>query len=268
MPIVFDIAGKVFIAGEYGVLAGGPAVVAAVGPRHALSDEGARGVRLDDISLASPVGRLLAARSASGTAGKYHFLDAQPGVGGFGASTAQFALAHEVLAPGLSAAEVWRVYCELHADESVPPSGGDLFAQIEGGIQHWLGEGQGEGRARPLRFHPDRTFELCILAAGHQSGRKVPTHEHLPRLREIFERRAPWLPELNALVECVALEITSAEGGALGATLQAVGDLLRREGLECDATSLDRTALGALPQVLGIKGAGALQADALVAVVE
>ena len=264
MPIVSDIAGKVFIAGEYGVLAGGPAVVAAIAPRFVLSDDDSGGVPLGDMAHASPVGRLLGSASECGNTGFLRFRDAHFGAGGFGASTAQFALASEALRPGLSTEAIWRSYRELHADDPVPPSGVDLFAQLQGGVQHWVGE----GRSRAIQFHFERAFEICILAAGHQSGRKVPTHEHLPRLQEVAEGRAPWLPELNALVATVALEMESRDGHRLGAAIQSVGDLFRREGLELEATSRDCAALGALPQVLGIKGAGALQADALVAVVE
>jgi len=264
MPTVSDIAGKVFLLGEYGVLAGGPAIVAAVGPRFELVGAGRVGIPLANLHPDSPAARLLRELGRSGEAGHYSFKDPYFGAGGFGASTAQFALVHEWLLPGRPVEEFWLRYQSLHAGEVVPPSGADLHAQVQGGIQLWRGRGQGQA----LGLNPERNFDICVLAAGHQQGRKVATHAHLPRLQQIAEGRAPWIAELAAFVERAAQAINARTGEALAHALTRAGDLYRREGLEIEATSRDCAALGVLPHVLAIKGAGAMQADALVAVVE
>jgi hypothetical protein len=264
MPTVSDIAGKVFLLGEYGVLAGGAAIVAAVGPRFEFRQGLDQGGPLSGLHADSPAARLLRDLGKSGEAGRYSFKDPYFGAGGFGASTAQFALVHEWLMPGRPVGEFWSRYQSLHSDEAVAPSGADLHAQVQGGIQLWRGRGHGQA----LGLNPDRNFEICVLAAGHQQGRKVATHAHLPRLRQIAEGKAPWLAELTTLVERAAQSINARTGEALAHALMRAGDLYRREGLEIEATSRDCAALGVLPHVLAIKGAGAMQADALVAVVE
>jgi hypothetical protein len=266
MPTVSDIAGKIFLLGEYGVLAGGPAIVAAVGPRFEFRQGGDESGSLPGLHGDSPAARLLRDLGRSGEAAHAHygFKDPHFGAGGFGASTAQFALVHEWLLPGRPVQDFWSRYQRLHAGETVPPSGADLHAQVQGGIQLWRGKGRGQA----LGLNPERNFDICVLAAGHQQGRKVATHAHLPRLQQIAAGKASWLAELTSLVERAAQAINARTGEALAHVLTRAGDLYRREGLEIEATSRDCAALGVLPHVLAIKGAGAMQADALVAVVE
>jgi hypothetical protein len=166
--------------------------------------------------------------------------------------------------PNRTAKEVWYLYQSLHSEDPVPPSGADLFAQWQGGIQ--LGGGGGVGQR--LRLHPDRDFEVAVIAAGHQASRKVATHEHLPRLNEIRAGKAVWITELNSKVERVIQWIENRQGRALGAALTSVGQVLNHQGLEIPETSRDLLSLRSLPGVWGAKGAGAMQADALLAVVQ
>jgi mevalonate kinase len=266
MPTVSDCPGKVFIAGEYAVLAGGRAILAATEPRFSLSRDPAAGAQLISLHPRSPAGRLLSNLSVHERARVLQCYIADPlqGAGGFGASTAQFALLVKQLFPSLTVHDVWRLYRELHEDEPVPPSGADFFVQWEGGLQLWLGEGKGSA----LRLHPQRDFEIAVIAAGHQPGRKVATHDHLPRLEEIHSGRAPWMAGLNQAVERTIQWVETPNGQALGAALSQVGQVLRSQGLEIAATTRDLHSLQSVRGVLGAKGAGAMQADALVAIVE
>src|SRR5207237_74228 len=91
---------------------------------------------------ASPGGRLLEWARAEGVAPiEIEFEDPHEGAGGFGASSAQFALLYRALAEraGLepSAPAAWRRYRQLTAvgaGEGLAPSGADLVAQWLGGI--------------------------------------------------------------------------------------------------------------------------------------
>src|SRR4051812_47804624 len=103
MIISASSPGKVFILGEYAVLEGRPAVIASVGPRFRmkLDREGARGPAPHP---QSPVSRLMDWAGRAGIPGiqdledlSLDFEDPFDGAGGFGSSTAQFALAYRVL---------------------------------------------------------------------------------------------------------------------------------------------------------------------------
>jgi len=266
MPTVSDCPGKVFIAGEYAVLAGGRAILAATEPRFSLSRDPAVGAPVISFHPRSPAGRLLTHLSVVERARvlQSYIDDPLQGAGGFGASTAQFALVLKQVFPALRVQDVWRLYRELHADEQVAPSGADLFVQWEGGLQLW----QGEGKGQALHLHPQRDFEIAVIAAGHQPGRKVATHDHLPRLVEIQAGRASWMTGFSQAVEQTIQWVETPNGQALGAALSKVGQVLRSQGLEIAATTRDLHSLESVRGVLGAKGAGAIQADALVAVVD
>src|SRR2546428_4699048 len=109
----FDIAGKVFVLGEYAVLGGLPALVAAVTPRFSGSlSEQANGE--GGYHPESPVGRFLR-RALEHQGVRYHFHFEDPyRNGGFGASTAQFAIAYAAGAGRLGLSRdwlsVWRLY--------------------------------------------------------------------------------------------------------------------------------------------------------------
>src|SRR3954465_7430670 len=96
-----SVPGKVFVLGEYAVLADHPALIATVGPRFRTDfgkDSGAT-PGAPDFHPRSPAGRLLSqARAARVSLPSFGFVDPYRGAGGFGASTAQFALLYRALA--------------------------------------------------------------------------------------------------------------------------------------------------------------------------
>lgn len=269
-PRCFDVAGKIFLLGEYAVLAGLPACVLAVGPRFQLKSREGTDPRSSVASFhpESPAGRLLAAapRGAWETL-SLEFHDPLQGAGGLGASTAQFLLVYRALASELGWSlewrQVWNRYRELtQSGSKLPPSGADLVAQWQGGASFF----------DPARIiHEDLTTRLdsrsfLIFLATRQPGRKVATHSHLEELaQEGFPARDSRLAR--------ALEAPLAQGlnclrnrdlPGLGKALNHYADALSQAGLEIEATAQDRQALASLPGVLGVKGTGALQADALV----
>lgn len=267
----YSAPGKVFILGEYAVLGGLPSVIAAVGPRFTLDlladDEG------DSFHPQSPVARLLdwAGRLGAATT-SVRFNDAQAAgskAGGFGASTAQFALIYRALADhenwDTSWEKVWALYRELtraQRGEGFPPSGADLVAQWSGGIRLFQMKGECAAITEDLSG-PFDWSRVLVFSAGEQQGRKVATHEHLATLKD----RTRFGELLSALEKPLTRGIAAIREGnvkTLGSALTEYADVLAQAGLEIPATREDRAVLSALPGVLGVKGAGALQADALV----
>src|SRR4051812_26828373 len=117
----WSVPGKVFLLGEYAVLAGKPAVIAAIPPRFGL--RAGRSLPVEK----SPAGRLLA---SVGEGLARRLADPHLGSGGFGASTAEFALHYRELVSrssrargwSLSAEAVWAKYRDLHVQDDLPPS--------------------------------------------------------------------------------------------------------------------------------------------------
>ena len=108
----FSSPGKVFLLGEYAVLDGSEAILAAIGPRFEL-------LEVDDsdsetFAGESPMGLLCRfARRLGANEFSWKFSDPHAGAGGFGASTAQFILAYRSLARQVGWDLSWRSCLDL-----------------------------------------------------------------------------------------------------------------------------------------------------------
>lgn len=257
--MIWSIPGKVFLLGEYAVLEGKDAVVAAVPPRFGLGAGRAAPI------ARSPAGRLL---SSVGETLAHRLSDPHLGSGGFGASTGEFALHYRSLVSessrargwSLSAEAVWSKYRELHADEALLPSGADVFVQWSGGVVLF----RPEHVSASERLIPRSRVEFLVLSAARQPGRKVVTHEHL---RDLALNPGSLAVAASVLEEPCARgvqAIRAGDGAALGRAFTEHAEALRALGFEAQETTQDREAFQGQPGVLGIKGSGALQADALI----
>ncbi len=270
--MTYSIAGKTFILGEYAVLSGLPAIVAATPPRFTLST-GSQG---DEFHPLSPIGRLITwASQKKFSPLHFQFHDPLSGAGGFGASTAQFAMALRAYSQNQSLAELgtapltaidaWKIYRELMKNEKPIPSGADLVAQWQGGV---------------ICFKPERVSidlwnsfpwnQFLIFSATQQKDRKVATHHHLPKLTEtsLLQVGGELYTELKDLIDLGLKSIQNRDPIRLGQVLNSYAEALCQVNLEIPATTADRAALQALPGVLGVKGAGALQADAILILID
>jgi len=275
--------GKVFILGEYAILAQLSAVVATVEPRFSLriSKETTGGLRSSLPASAlfhpqSPAGKLIAWAERSEKSDlpslDLQWEDPHLGQGGFGASTAQFALVYFALAENygwpLQWESMWRLYRDLTGvtgvEDGIAPSGADVVAQWMGGIT--LFEYQEKGiTSKDLSGHFDWN-NVLIFSAAAQEGRKVPTHEHLARMKDVgFLHRVA--RRLSSPLSVGVGALRENDPARLGFALREYAKILQEVGLELEATTRDRQAFQKLQGVLGVKGAGAMQADALVIVV-
>jgi hypothetical protein len=263
--VIVSAPGKVFILGEYGVLAEKPALVAAFGPRFLLSSQPFEASSPAVLHPQSPAARLAAER---GWVGPFYWRDPWGGAGGFGASSAQFLLLEllldldqEGLYPRLQ--RYRRFAC---GEGEIPPSGADYVAQTEGGVV-CFGPVSSTFCSRPVgpalvRLRP--RLELRVLQASQQPGRKVATHLHLGALGKI----EPLARRLEPVVTAGLSSLEQGDAVGLGSALSAYGDLLASMDLEAPATRRDKLALLKIQGVLGVKGTGAMQADALVAAID
>jgi hypothetical protein len=162
----------------------------------------------------------------------------------------------------MSAWGAWRAYREVTADELLPPSGADLVAQWTGGV---AGLDLKQQVVKPLFGH-GLWDDLLVFSAVGQPGRKVPTHEHLAKLKHSNVLSGSLISELSARV-LRAHDILDRPA-EFGRALSDYADTLAQAGLELEASRADREALCARPGVLGAKGTGALLADALAVLIE
>jgi len=259
----FKIPGKVFLLGEYAVLRGGPAIVATTTPYFSATTAGIESGVAPSFHPESPAGRLQSTIQSSAIT----FEDPYSGQGGFGASTAQFALSFALSQGKIDSWEKpYQIYRELTAGEAMPPSGADLIAQWCGGVVFWCPR-QHELRKMSSLF-PWRN--LLVFSATHQAGRKVVTHEHLDKIKQsgILAENSPFLRNLESLTKQGGDAIESNQSRHFATVLNAYGDQLAQQGLELKQTSHDRDAFRAIRGVLAAKGAGAMQADSILVYVE
>lgn len=254
-----SIPGKVFLLGEYAVLEGALAWVAAVGPRFRFTrGEGAL------FHPDSPAGRFLASRSgAFPLAGIWS--DPWEGRGGFGGSTAEFAIA--AYAAGIRDPLVAHAeYLSLFPKEN-RPSGADLIAQWVGGAIEWKPAASGAGSFRSLE--EISTLPLLVFSATHLAERKTKTHFHLESLaaenREAEESR---FSSLLPVLELARSGLERKDLRTIGAALTRYAEALHELGLEAEAPHADRLAILERPGVLGAKGCGALQTDAMIVLLD
>jgi hypothetical protein len=262
----FDIAGKVFVLGEYAVLGGSPALVAGVAPRFSgsLRETTAESA---DWHADSPVGRLLRwAAEHRGVRYSFHFEDPYRS-GGFGASTAQFAIAYAAGAGRLGLSRdwrtVWQFYRDLAGVEETSPSGADLVAQLLGGVT----------LVDPVSLSCADIWDefdwsrLLVFAPNGQPDRKVATHIHLREFSS-GSRRIDHAQLFSRLADPLKMGLTAIDRKCvldMGAAMDWYADTLAEYGLEARVTYEDRRALRATSGVCGAKGAGAMQADVVIA---
>ncbi len=258
----FSVPGKTFILGEYAILGGLPAIVAAVPPRFSL--ESAPSAR-SAFHPESPAGRLLAGTPFTDDF-PYVFHDPLSGAGGFGASTAQFALCYQAFARELGWSLDWRDVWQKYREVSTG-SGADLMTQWLGGIRRCrvspIEDGEGIPSAEPLAAQCAIWPNLMIFSASHQAGRKTATHHHLAGTLSAPDFGAV-VEELRAPLDAGFAAVERGDLANFGRSMNQYAEVLRKSGLEIEPTRADCEVLGRIPGVLGVKGTGANQSDAII----
>lgn len=270
----YSIPGKVFLLGEYAVLAGYGAMVAAVGPRFIIhmtkaSQETVQGGT--QFHPQSPAGLLTEYANRKG-APRLCFWKQDPhlGSGGFGESTASFGLLYRAYADlGVFGRTDWRsvwqtyrqfVEAETRLARGIPaPSGADLVAQWQGGVVYFE---PGKEKVTDLSRSMDYS-SLLFFSAAHLPGRKVATHEHLLEIaaRGLFNLESSLFRDLSQMVEAY---LPDSPNGFQPEALTQYADALWGVGLEQKAAHEDRLALAELDEVAAVKGTGALLSDGMV----
>lgn len=250
------VPSKTFLVGEYAVLQGAPALVAATQPCFRFRAEK---TNIEQKSLFHPesaAGRWFHQSEVLLKNWKVDFQDPHEGLGGFGASGAQFVFYH-LLATHLQSQrvedhveDVWQDY---KACEKTRASGADVVAQTLGGIVHFSPK---PFEAKGYDWPFDET-DFVILRTGH----KLETHTHL-------QSELPSLEGIIAGTKLSADAFFMSNIEAFAAGLAITQKELIKAGLQAQSTLQILEKLNAAPGVLVTKGCGAMGADTVLAIID
>lgn len=253
--MIISIPAKTFILGEYCALLGGPSLIFTHTPYFKLTlnrhDTGA----LCGIHPDSPGGKLYQSHRSSFMRYQLDFQDPYRGLGGLGASSAQYLgiyqAHHQLNAMTSERSSLLESYWRhAYQKEGMKPSGADVVAQSVGGL---------------CFFHPktrqclsyDWPFESLSLLLVHTNN-KLATHEHLKTLTLEND-----IGELNILVQRAHEAVKKKDPNAFLDAVSHFGEGLQQRQLVAPHTLNLLKQLHACPDILAAKGAGAMGADIL-----
>ncbi len=182
MNIRLSVPSKTFLVGEYGVLRGGPAIVLNTEPRFELVACQSRDDIVKGIPKGAPADGWIRMRSPLFEGWQVEFIDPHNGRGGFGASGAQFVMAHAFstflqssvsrAVEGYDLHALWHDYRVISGGQG---SGADVLSQTVGGAAI-LNMATCEAHSSPWPF-----VDLGFAVVRTQM--KITTHEHLKTLQ-------------------------------------------------------------------------------------
>jgi len=247
----FKVPGKIFLMGEYSVIDGGKAIVAALNPAFEYSTTKGAPV---SVHPDSPLGKYL-----SQTNQKIALRMFDEGLGaGFGSSTAELIAGMQFVngtIPQSAAIFSW------YKKEFPEASGADLAVQLEALHQH---HGLFEVQRIPSMIKAiGYTPELHqILLFQTPPAEKLPTHVDLKKSRPNID-----LAVANAFVDRLSLSFRT--GNRVGLTvLTEWANWLSGLGLETELAQKIRSSLIQIPGVIGAKGCGAGLNDVFMVAIE
>ncbi len=260
--------GKTFLVGEYLALKGGPSVLLCTEPRFVLNlfPKKTRTDSPEIFHAESPAGKFIKDHTNFFAHWDMEFHDPYGGIGGFGASTAQFAMLYmaelimregEISSDKMQWAELLRDY-HLYAYNGVgePPSGADLIAQLTGSVVLY------DGNKLDVQS-TDWPFKDIGFLLFH-TGNKLATHEHLQA------KLAIPVELLRPQAERATKALSSSDLDSLSSAIQTYGETLEKSGFQAadSGAKLDwlrlsaRTSSGGSP-ILALKACGAMGSDVI-----
>lgn len=253
--MTFQIPAKTFLLGEYVALQGGPAIVLTTTPCFEIS---LTQQQTSVIHPHSPAGRFW---HASGIIGELSWYDPYGGIGGLGASSAEFLGAYfaylsktnQCLTEEALLDAYWSA--SLKANQGIRPSGYDVLAQAQNGCVY-LNRQVSENHVYEAWPFTDIAFVLL------HTGQKLATHEHLKALQ-----LTQAVNLLSPIVDLGKEAFDTSNSALLIKAVKNYAKQLLTLDLVAAHTKAQLMTLSQNSDVLAIKGCGALGADVLLALV-
>ncbi|MFK8138452.1 MAG: hypothetical protein AB8E15_08840 [Bdellovibrionales bacterium] len=271
---------KSFLIGEYAVLEGGHGIVVGTGPRFVCKASAVSEGDESSISGVSPAGPamdFLKDNLECFSKWKIQMEDPHNGGGGFGWSSAQFLFLYTLnemvksesfeSLPDINPSRLLEDFLRYSWDgEGWAPSGLDILSQLEGGILNIQSPRKVEdGKLRPIEMGtydklgqwPFDDIQFVLM----RTGNKIATHTHLSNLDSIGSSI------LGKLSEDAGSSLLDKNEESFISSINDFREALRDQDLVDPSSWNFQTQILQRPEVLAIKGCGALGADVILAVV-
>lgn len=251
----FLFPSKTFLIGEYAVLKQAAALILCTEPDFYLhaSESISASPKLIGIHPESPAGKLWNKYADFFKQFDITFQDPYAGIGGFGASSAQFlgllALKMSMQHP-MKIEQIINLYREIAWDgDGFPPSGADMIAQLYGGLCYFNPKDN-----KVLSYSwPFPHVDFCLL----HTGNKVNTHEHLKTLNDFS------IEDLATVTAQAIFALQNQDSEAFIQSIKDYSQILDKKQLVCDNTKILLHQINQLDGVLTCKGCGTLGADVI-----
>jgi mevalonate kinase len=252
-----SVPSKTFLVGEYAVLKGAPALIAATGPSfefRALNDVP---TQQSLFHASSPAGVWFHESEIVLKSWKVDLDDPHKGAGGFGASGAQFVFYHALATytqSGRTQDDVQDVWQDFKACDKSGGSGADVVAQTLGGITCFSST---PFEAKSYDWPFDETDFVII-----RTGNKVTTHMHLA------QQQLPNLDDLTAASNVAVEGFFKSNIEEFASGVAVFQKEMLKAGLQSEGALPILEKLNSAPGVLVTKGCGAMGADTVLAVID
>lgn len=254
--IKFSIPGKTFLIGEYAATLGAPAILLTTTPCFAITLHNLPG--LEGIHPESPAGRWWHDQPRADLGLTWH--DPYRARGGLGASTAQFLGSYLAYAKHCSSTvnreTILHTYLKYAwSGEGIKPSGYDVLAQSQEACVYI----EGASHTCETLAWPFMDLSFILL----HTGKKLATHEHLQSCTKLGS-----LDSLVTLTKLAKQIFLNADSEQLIHIISAYHQELTQLNLVAEHTRHQIQILKSHPEILAIKGCGALGADVLLVLCE
>lgn len=247
----FVAPSKTFLLGEYVALSGGPTLLIATEPVFSLHIDTAK-MEKPIFADQSPAGKLWQQHKAQLSQTKMTFHDPYAGLGGFGASGAEFILLARYLG-WQDPWQLWQLYRTYAAQENSIPSGADIMLQAVGGLVYFHAQQQ----QLEKRLWPFPELSIALI----HTGKKLATHTHLQSLAQ---------KDFSILHQIIENAYQALKTPSADLFINAIKDYAKNLlilDLVASHTKILLKQLEQQPLVLASKGCGALGSDVVLAII-
>lgn len=252
-----SVPSKTFLLGEYLALQGGPTLLLNTHPRFNLlvSEKKFSELSTKEIFLRdSPAQKYLHKHQDFFKQFNLEFSDPYHGMGGLGASSAQFILLMAFRAFHLSQALTWQQLLDEYQTyawdgKGYKPSGADVVAQLQGGLTYFDRKEEIVNKF----IWPFQDYEFALIYTGN----KINTHEYLKTHIEFSS------DGMQEIVLAAKTALLMSDINLFIATIQAYTKKLYSNKLVAPTSQALLTLIAKNPNILAAKGCGALGADVI-----